>query len=347
VRTEISERLTKAPPRRWLVTGAAGFIGSHLVEALLRYGQQVVGLDNFSSGHQHNLDQMTQSLAPSHLANFSFMRGDVRSVDDCRRGCAGVDMVLHHAAFCSVPASIEDPLLTHASNAGGFLNILLAAREAKVRRVVYASSSAVYGNQAGLPSSEDAVLAPLSPYAATKYVDEVYAQMAARCYQLDCVGLRYFNVFGRRQDPKGAYAAVIPAWIEGMIRGQPLHINGDGETSRDFCHVDDIVQANLLAATTCDPPALNQVYNIASGRRTTLNELFALIRAHLQPHMPRVAECAPVHRDFRAGDVRHSQADISRAGRLLGFVPSGSIADGLADTVDWFVKAFDADGAAP
>jgi UDP-N-acetylglucosamine/UDP-N-acetylgalactosamine 4-epimerase len=347
VSAEIAERLAKAPAMRWLVTGAAGFIGSHLVEALLRHGQQVVGLDNFSSGHQHNLDQIAHNLAPSCLANFSFMRGDVRDIDDCRRGCAGVDVVLHHAAFCSVPASIEDPLLTHASNAGGFLNVVLAAREAKVRRVVYASSSAVYGNQAGLPSSEDAVPAPLSPYAATKYVDEVYAQMAARCYQLDCVGLRYFNVFGRRQDPKGAYAAVIPAWIEGMIRSQPLHINGDGETSRDFCHVDDIVQANLLAATARDPEALNQVYNIASGRRTTLNELFALIRMQLQQRMPQVAECTPVRRDFRAGDVRHSQADISRAGRLLGFAPSGSIAAGLADTVEWFVEAFDAGRPAP
>jgi UDP-N-acetylglucosamine/UDP-N-acetylgalactosamine 4-epimerase len=347
VKSEIAKRLAKTPQRRWLVTGAAGFIGSHLVETLLRQGQQVVGLDNFASGHRHNLDQIAQGLSPPGMANFAFMRGDVRDIDDCRRGCSGVDVVLHHAAFCSVPASIDDPLLTHASNAGGFLNILLAAREAGVRRVVYASSSAVYGNQAGLPSSEDALLAPLSPYAATKYVDEVYAQMAARCYQLDCVGLRYFNVFGRRQDPRGAYAAVIPAWIEGMIRGQPLHVNGDGETSRDFCHVDDIVQANLLAATVDDPAALNQVYNIASGRRTTLNELFALIRAQLQRRMPQVAECLPVRRDFRAGDVRHSQADIAKASRLLGYAPSGSIADGLADTVDWFRAAIDAGHDAP
>jgi UDP-N-acetylglucosamine 4-epimerase len=321
------------------VTGAAGFIGSHLVEALLGLDQRVVGLDNFSAGHRRNLDQVEQRCLPPQWARFRFVQGDIGVLSDCREVCAGADVVLHHAALCSVPASIDDPLLAHASNATGFVNLLVAARDSGVQRLVYASSSAVYGDNPALPALEEALLAPLSPYASNKLLNEVYANVFARCYGLTTVGLRYFNVFGRRQDPAGAYAAVIPAWIAGMLRGEAVPINGDGETSRDFCHVDNVVQANLLAATTTNPQALNQVYNIASGERVSLNRLFATIRDELKSRFPEIAVAAPDYRAFRAGDVRHSQADIGKAQRLLGYAPTVDFAAGLADAIGGYVTA--------
>lgn len=336
-----------AHPRCWLVTGAAGFIGSHLVHALLRLDQSIIGLDNFSSGHQRNLDQVRSDVSAKQWAKFRFKTGDVRDIEDCRNACKNVDIVLHHAAFCSVPRSIEDPLAAHASNATGFMNMLVAAREAGVRRIVFASSSAVYGNhtELGLAPVEDTVVSPLSPYAATKYVDEVYAHMFSRHFGIECVGLRYFNVFGRRQDPAGPYAAVIPKWIDAMIGDGQVHINGDGQTTRDFCHVENIVQANLLAALSTDAHAVSQIYNIGTGTNTTLNELFAMIRNRLSGRFPNVAEKTASYQAFRVGDVRHSMADITKARSLLGYVPSYGFADGLSDTINWCVESADAKGA--
>lgn len=333
---ELVKAQLAAQPLCWLVTGAAGFIGSHLVEALLLLGQRVVGIDNFAGGHQRNLDQVQQGVGPARWAEFRFIRADVREIADCRQASTGVDIVLHHAALCSVPGSMDDPLLAHASNASGCMNMLVAARDSGVRRFVYATSSAIYGDQPSLPTTEAAPASPLSPYAATKYLNEIYAQVFTRCFGLECVGLRYFNVFGRRQDPEGAYAAVIPKWVTAMIRGQPLHINGDGETTRDFCHIENVVQANLLAATSVDAQTLNQVYNIAIGQRTTLNDLFVAIRDCLQKRFLHVAACVPAHREFRAGDVRHSLADIDKARRLLDYAPTLGVVEGLAESITWY-----------
>jgi UDP-N-acetylglucosamine/UDP-N-acetylgalactosamine 4-epimerase len=318
-------------PRVWLVTGAAGFIGSHLVEALLKLDQRVRGLDNLATGHEQNLQTATASKA------FEFISGDIRDLETCRRACAGADYVLHHAALGSVLASIDDPLTTHAINVTGFANVLSAAREQRVKRVIYASSSAIYGDEPTLPTIESSTGSPLSPYALSKYANELYAANFKRCFEVDSIGLRYFNVFGARQDPNGPYAAVIPKWIEAMIRGEPVLINGDGKTTRDFCHVSDVVQANLLAATIDQPAAVNQVYNVAVGQATTLNELFALIRDELSARFPHVKQLAPHFRDFRAGDVRHSQADISRAKTLLGYTPAVDLKEGLASAMDWYV----------
>jgi len=325
-------------PRTWLVTGAAGFIGSHLVESLLGLGQCVIGLDNLSTGNLDNLAQVEAGLAPRAWRRFRFLRGDIRSLEDCREACRAVDVVLHHAALGSVPASLEDPLGAHASNVTGFLNTLVAAQGAGVRRFVYASSSAAYGDDPAPLKSEAVIGQPLSPYAATKSVNEIYAGTFARCYGLDAVGLRYFNIFGPRQDPNGAYAAVIPAWISAMIRGEPVYINGDGETVRDFCYVADVVQANLLAATTEAPEALNQSYNVALNAGTTLSELFGLIRGGLETRLPRLRGLRPQHRAFREGDIRRSQADIGKAARLLGYRPQWSVARGLACTLDWYLQ---------
>ena len=265
----------RAAPRQWLVTGAAGFIGSNLVEALLKLDQRVVGLDNFATGHRHNLEQVSALVTPEQWANFRFIEGDIRDVDACRAACAGADHVLHQAALGSVPRSIEDPISSNAANVTGFLNMLVAARDAGVKRFVYASSSSVYGDHPALPKVEANIGEPLSPYALTKLVNEHYARVFARCYGFATIGLRYFNIFGPRQDPNGAYAAVIPRWIAGMLRGEPIYINGDGETSRDFCFIANAVQANLLAATATEPKALDQAYNVAVSHRTTLNQLFA------------------------------------------------------------------------
>ena len=325
-------------PRAWLVTGAAGFIGSHLVEALLQLEQQVVGLDNLSTGSLDNLAQVEVTVGRRQWRRFRFLHGDICSLDSCREACTKVDVVLHHAALGSVPASLEDPLGAHASNVTGFLNMLVAAQAAGARRFVYASSSAAYGDDPAPLKSEAVVGQPLSPYAATKFVNELYAGTFARCYRLNAVGLRYFNIFSPRQDPAGAYAAVIPAWIRAMIRGEPVYINGDGETVRDFCYVADVVQANLLAATTDAPAALNQSYNVALNAGTTLNQLFELIRTGLEPRLPHLRGLRPQYREFRDGDIRRSQADIGKAASLLGYQPQWTVGRGLACTLDWFLR---------
>ena len=329
----------RSNPRSWLVTGAAGFIGSNLVEALLKLNQKVTGLDNFSGGHRGNLEQVRRAVAESQWKGFRFIEGDIRSVDDTREACRGADHVLHHAALGSVPHSMEDPLGYHDSNVSGFLNMLMAARAAGAARFVYASSSATYGDHPGLPKVEPETGRPLSPYALTKYVNELYAGTFARCYGLESIGLRYFNVFGPRQDPNGAYAAVIPTWIAAMIRNDPVFINGDGETVRDFCHIDNVVQANLLAAMADEPAAADQVYNIALGERITLNQLFEILRSLLERRYSHLRDLHPVYREARAGDVRLSQADIAKARRLLGYRPTRSVSEGLAHAADWYVEA--------
>jgi UDP-N-acetylglucosamine 4-epimerase len=333
-----------AEPRTWLVTGVAGFIGSNLAEALLLLDQRVVGLDNFATGHPKNLDQVQASVGPERWARFSFTDGNICDLATCHSLCRDVDYVLHQAALGSVPRSLEDPLATHAANNTGFLNMLVAARDAKVKRFVYAASSSTYGDHPGLPKVEDVIGKPLSPYAVTKLVNELYADVFGRCYGMESIGLRYFNIFGRRQDPEGAYAAVVPKWVASMIHNEPVYINGDGETSRDFCYIDNVIQANLLAATSQHAEAANQVYNVAVGDRTTLNQLFEAIRALLAPKYPHLAGFKPHYRDFRAGDVRHSLADISKARTRLGYEPTHRIGEGLAEAMDWYVGDLDRSG---
>ncbi len=328
----------RASPSTWLVTGVAGFIGSHLLETLLGLGQRVVGLDNFATGHQHNLDQVRALVGEPAWAGFSFIEGDIRNLADCKQACQGVDRVLHQAALGSVPRSLADPITSNATNVGGFLNMLVAARDAGVQRFVYAASSSTYGDHPGLPKVEDTIGKPLSPYAVTKYVNELYADVFARSYGLPSIGLRYFNVFGPRQDPNGAYAAVIPKWAAAMLQGDTVYINGDGETSRDFCYVANAVQANLLAATVADAAAVNQVYNVAVGDQTTLKGLHAMLAQALTAAQPGLTVAAPEHRDFRAGDVRHSRADVGKAGRLLGYVPTHTIWQGLVLTSASYVR---------
>jgi UDP-N-acetylglucosamine 4-epimerase len=325
-------------PKNWLITGVAGFIGSNLLEALLKLNQRVVGLDNFSTGHQRNLDEVKSLVTPEQWAGFRFNRGDIRSLDDCRSACDNVDYVIHQAALGSVPRSIEDPITTNQNNIDGFLNILVAARDAQVKRLVYAASSSSYGDHPDLPKVEDKIGKPLSPYAVTKLVNEIYSDVFARTYGFRTIGLRYFNIFGRRQDPDGAYAAVIPKWIAAMIKNEPVYINGDGETSRDFCYVDNAVQANLLAASTYEEGATNQVYNIAVGDRTTLNDLYRHLRDNLALRFAHLHSAQPVYRVFRDGDVRHSQADVSKAERLLGYQPTHRIAEGIAEAMEWYVE---------
>lgn len=333
----LKERL-RAQPARWLVTGCAGFIGSNLLETLLKLDQMVIGLDNFSTGHQRNLDEVETLVSPDQWRNFQFVEADIRDPVACSRACAGVDYVLHQAALGSVPRSLADPLATNASNVDGFLNMLVAARDAEVRRFVYAASSSTYGDHPDLPKVEDKIGRPLSPYAVTKLVNEIYADVFARCYGFASIGLRYFNVFGPRQDPDGAYAAVIPLWTKAMLQGTAVMINGDGETSRDFCFIANAVQANLLAATTDDPDAVNQVYNVAVDSRTSLNRLFDQLRDRLVREMPGLEEVSPKYREFRDGDVRHSQADISKAQRLLGYQPTHRIEQGIDAAMPWYVK---------
>lgn len=324
-------------PKIWLVTGIAGFIGSNLLETLLRLDQPVVGLDNFATGHRRNLDEVKSLVSAEQWARFTFREGDIQQLDDCRQACEGVDYVLHQAALGSVPRSLQDPIATNNTNIGGFLNMLVAARDAKVQSFVYAASSSTYGDHPGLPKVEDRIGNPLSPYAVTKFVNELYADVFARSYGFDCIGLRYFNVFGERQDPNGAYAAVIPKWTAAMIAGDEVYINGDGETSRDFCFVENAVQANLLAATTIDTAARNQVYNVAVGDRTTLNQLFATLKYALSDNGVAYARPA-LYREFRAGDVRHSQADIGKASRLLGYRPEFNLQAGITRAMPWYVR---------
>ena len=320
----------------WLVTGAAGFIGSHLLEQLLRLDQRVVGLDNFSTGYRRNLDDVQAAVPAAQWSRFQLLEGDIRDAAFCSKACAGVDFVLHHAALVSVPLSIAEPLTTHAVNVQGTLNLLEGARRGGVRRFVFASSSAVYGDQQGECMTEEKLGKPLSPYAASKRGNEVEAQIFVSRYRLATVGLRYFNVFGPRQDPNGAYAAVIPKWIRALLQNEPVQIFGDGETTRDFCPVDNVVQANLLAATAPKPEALNRVYNIACGERTSLNQLFATLRELLARHDPAIAQRQPEYCDFRPGDVRHSRADISAARQMLGYAPAQTVAAGLESALSWY-----------
>ena len=327
-------------PLTWLVTGSAGFIGSHLVETLLKIDQRVVGLDNFSTGYRANLDQVKEAVGAAAWRRHRFVEADIVDPKACRDACAGVDVVLHEAALGSVPRSIEDPLATHAANATGFLNLLVGARDAGVKRVVYAASSSTYGDHPGLPKIEDQIGRPLSPYAVTKYLDELYAGVFDQCYGTSTIGLRYFNVFGPRQDPEGAYAAVIPRWAAAMLHGAPITIFGDGATTRDFCYVANVVQANLLAATTTDAAADHQVYNVAVGGRMSLNDLYATLRDLTNARHAQLRIAPPVYENFRAGDVRHSQADIGKAKRLLGYAPTHDVRSGLAESLGWYAARF-------
>lgn len=332
----VCEQLQQAP-KTWLITGVAGFIGSNLLETLLKLDQNVVGLDNFATGHQHNLDEVQSLVKPEQWENFKFYEGDIRNFADCQKACAGVDYVLYEAALGSVPRSIADPITTNAANITGFLNMLTAARDAEVKSFTYAASSSTYGDHPALPKVEENIGKPLSPYAVTKYVNELYAEVFARTYGFKTIGLRYFNVFGKRQDPNGAYAAVIPKWTAAMIAGDDVFINGDGETSRDFCFIENTVQANILAATTQNDEAKNQVYNVVVGDRTTLNELFNAIKVTLNENGVDYTK-EPVYRDFRVGDVRHSQASVEKIEKLLGYQSTHKINEGINLAIGWYVR---------
>jgi len=352
-------------PKTWLVTGVAGFIGSNLLEALLKLNQRVVGLDNFATGHQRNLDEVQTLVSPAQWARFKFIQGDIRNLADCQSAMCftpstavpadchsgegqnpsapqhltthPVDYVLHQAALGSVPRSLQDPITTNATNIAGFLNMLVAARDANVKSFTYAASSSTYGDHPALPKVEDNIGKPLSPYAVTKYVNELYAEVFARCYGFNTIGLRYFNVFGPRQDPNGAYAAVIPSWISSMIKDEPVYINGDGGTSRDFCFIENVLQINLLAATSDNSEVVNQIYNVAVSDRTTLNQLYENLRMNLVGQFTHLENAKPIYRAFRAGDVRHSLADITKAKLLLRYSPQYRVGQGLKDAMAWYV----------
>lgn len=339
MKIDLVKAALRASPQRWLVTGAAGFIGSHLVEALLLADQEVVGLDNLSTGYRENLEDVILAVGDERAARFRFILGDIRDPEVCARACEGVDRVLHQAALGSVPRSLEDPQGSHASNVDGFLNVLVAARDAGVKRFVYASSSSVYGDEPTLPKVEGREGQLLSPYAATKKINEIYAQVFGSAYGMETIGLRYFNVFGPRQHPQGPYAAVIPRWILALLEGEPCRIYGDGETTRDFCYVDNAVQANLLAATVEDEEAIGKVYNVACADTTSLRKLFEMLRNAAAEFQPSAREAEPVYEDFRPGDIRHSLADVGLATRLLGYAPTHRIGDGIGTTVAWFAKA--------
>jgi len=333
-RYQAAQAKLRQNPRTWLVTGVAGFIGSHLLECLLSLGQSVIGLDNFSTGHPKNVDEAMERGAVD--ARFRLIYGDTRELAVCQEACNGVDVVLHHAALASVPGSIADPLACHTANVDGFANLLVAARDAGVKRFNYASSSAVYGDDPASPKREERIGAPLSPYAATKVMNEIYAGVFQRVYGLQTVGLRYFNVFGRRQDPQGPYAAVIPQWVSTLAASKPCVIFGDGETTRDFLHVDDVVQANLLAACVEGESETAHVYNVASGKSTTLNQLYAIIRANLVERLSFTPPDA-VYADFRSGDIRHSLADVSKVHRDLGYTPRRTVAEGIGEAINWYL----------
>jgi len=329
VKAELSSK-----PKKWLITGVAGFIGSNLLETLLKLNQKVTGLDNFATGHQYNLDEVKGLVTPEQWLNFSFIEGDIREYSDCEKAVSNVDYVLHQAALGSVPRSIADPIMTNSANITGFLNMLQAAKEAKVESFTYAASSSTYGDHPALPKVEENIGNPLSPYAVTKYVNELYADVFSRTYGFKTIGLRYFNVFGKRQDPNGAYAAVIPRWTADLINNEEVFINGDGETSRDFCFIENTVQMNILAATANDEAKV-QIYNVAVGDRTTLNTLYSSIQDSLASN-DVINESKPTYRDFRAGDVRHSQADISKAKSLLGYEPEFNIQQGINKAMPWY-----------
>nr|QOS23443.1 UDP-N-acetylglucosamine 4-epimerase [Vibrio parahaemolyticus] len=326
-----------AAPKTWLVTGVAGFIGSNLLETLLKLNQKVIGLDNFATGHQCNLDEVRRIVEAEQWENFTLITGDIRNYDDCQQAVKGVDYVLHQAALGSVPRSIADPITTNAVNISGFINMLTAAKEEQVKSFTYAASSSTYGDHPALPKVEENIGNPLSPYAVTKYVNELYANVFARTYGFKSIGLRYFNVFGPRQDPNGAYAAVIPKWTASMIKGEEVFINGDGETSRDFCFIDNTVQMNILAAIA-DDSAKDDVYNVALGDRTTLNELYESIQKSLLSCDSTLKLLQPSYREFRVGDVRHSQADITKSKVKLGYDPKYRIQDGIDKAMPWYMN---------
>lgn len=325
-------------PKTWLVTGSAGFIGSNLVQELLNLDQRTVGLDNFVTGTRWNIQNVLDSVDARLHRNFKFIEGDIREMKTCAAACTGVDVIVHEAALGSVPRSIKDPKATHETNVNGFLNMLIAARDSGVKRFVYASSSSVYGDHPGLPKVEDAIGRPLSPYAVSKLANELYANVFWKTYNLETVGLRYFNVFGPRQNPAGEYAAVIPKWYNAVLRNEPVVIHGDGKTTRDFCYVDNTVQATLLAATTINTEAFGQVFNVAFSQQATLDDLFLSIKDSLSEQFKRQIDLKPVYMDFRPGDIRHSLADISKARVILGYQPKYSLRDGLAVYTTWFVR---------
>lgn len=323
-------------PKIWLITGVAGFIGSNLLETLLKLEQRVVGLDNFSTGYQHNLDQVKKLVSSAQWNRFQFIQGDIRQIKDCHRACAGVDYVLHQAALGSVPRSIADPISTNEANVSGFLNMIVAARDAQVKSFTYAASSSTYGDHPALPKVEEIIGKPLSPYAVTKYVNELYAEVFSKCYRFHAIGLRYFNVFGPRQNPNGAYAAVIPKWVSSLIKGEIILINGRGDTSRDFTYIANIIQANILSALIKNKNS-NEIFNIASGGRISLNELYELIKNALKKY--KNIECKlPKYQNYRDGDVKHSQADIMKAKRILGYIPEEQVGEGIENVVKWYIK---------
>jgi UDP-N-acetylglucosamine 4-epimerase len=334
--SEITKELSTKKQYTWLITGVSGFIGSNLLETLLNLNQKVIGLDNFSTGHKSNLDEVRKSVYKNQWSNFKFLEGDIINLNICHKATKGVDFILHQSALGSVPRSIEDPINTNNSNVNGFLNMLVAARDSKVKSFIYAASSSTYGDHTDLPKKEDRIGRPLSPYAVTKLVNEIYADVFYKTYKLNSIGLRYFNVFGKRQDPNGAYAAVIPKWTAAMIQGKTVFINGDGKTSRDFCYIENVIQANILAALT-SKNALNNIYNIALGDQTSLFELFLMLREALLLNNV-IYELDPVFRDFRPGDVRHSQADISKAIKMLGYSPSFKLFDGIKLAMPWYIN---------
>lgn len=335
-RYETIKTTLKQEPKTWLITGVAGFIGSNLLETLLHLDQTVIGLDNFVTGYQHNLDEVKSTVTDKQWQRFTMLKGDIRDLSDCHKATEGVDYVLHQAALGSVPRSIEDPINTNKANIDGFLNMLVAARDANVSSFTYAASSSTYGDHPALPKIEENIGKPLSPYAVTKVVNELYADVFAKTYNFRTIGLRYFNIFGKRQDPNGAYAAVIPKWVSALLNNEAVFINGDGETSRDFCFIQNAVQMNILSATANDA-AKNEVYNVAVGDRTTLNDLFFAIREGLANVNPAIVEIEASYRDFRAGDVRHSQADMSKAVDKLGYLSTHNIAQGLSVALPWYV----------
>ena len=328
----------KTTQKTWLVTGNAGFIGSNLSEFLLKHNQKVVGLDNFSTGYQHNIDDVLASVGAEAAKNFTFIHGDIADFETCQRACDGVDIILHQAALGSVPRSIADPITSNRSNVTGFLNMLTAAKDAGIKRFVYASSSSVYGDSAELPKVEERTGNLLSPYAVMKMTNELYAGVFARTYGMETIGLRYFNVFGRRQDPNGAYAAVIPKWVGSLLSNEEVYINGDGETSRDFTYIDNVIQMNLLAGMTENTQAFAQAFNVAVGGRNTLNELYTIINQELAKNVEAFQTRPAIYRDFRAGDIRHSNANITKAQTLVGYAPTHTIEQGMREAIEWYVK---------
>lgn len=334
----LNENKLKNSPKTWLITGVAGFIGSNLLEYLLKLDQKVIGIDNFYTGYKKNLKEVENNVKKKQWNKFKFINGDICNLKTCNIVCKKADYVLHNAALGSVPRSIKDPINTNNVNINGFLNILLASNQSKVKRFIYASSSSVYGDNLKLPKLENKIGCPISPYALTKLTNEHYAYIFSRIYKINCIGLRYFNVFGQRQDPKSNYSAVIPVWIKAMINKKTVYINGDGKTSRDFCHIKNVIQANVLAATSNNSFALNNVYNVAFGEKNTLNKLFSEIRNILLPRYPYLSNINPKYRDFRPGDVRHSLADISKSRKLLGYKPIYNLREGLIKTIDWYIN---------